>query len=199
VSGSESRRLAAWLRPRDVGRRRPPLTPSARRRRWYRAGLGRRQAWHRRIVLLHVGGEDGVGAGVGLWRRRRPDVAAGALLAIAAQRAGRALQWANRPQAQSGNSVREPPCGVAFDVGAICPHFRPRAIRRCTDRLSRINRSRDKMRGAASFAKIRASATGESDLPCIKVTCRAYMAPSGRLPVRGPDVSGRLRRPRGIP
>jgi hypothetical protein len=73
---------------------------------------------------------------------------------------------------------------VAFDVGAICPHFRPRAIRRCTDRLSRINRSRDKMRGAASFAKIRASATGESDLPCIKVTCRAYMAPSGRLPVR---------------
>jgi hypothetical protein len=147
-------RMVATSR-RMVAVRRAPSRLARAGRRWHRAGRGRRQAWHRRIVLLHVGGEDGVGAGVGLWRRRRQPSDHSAAMGRISRRRRLSNPFASRGAAWPSTSV-------SFFAHPLAEGDTP-----MYGRLGRINPSCDKVRGGAFFAKIRASATGESDLPCI--------------------------------
>jgi hypothetical protein len=172
-------RMVATSR-RMVAVRRAPSRLARAGRRWHRAGLGRRQARHGRIVLLHVGGEDGVGARIGLGRRRWQPSDRSAATGRISRNCSPATPFASRGAAWPSTSV-------SFFAHPLAEGDTP-----MYGRLGRINPSCDKVRGAAFSRRF------EPRQPA-KVTCRAYMAPSGRLAVRGLDVSGRLRRPRGIP
>jgi hypothetical protein len=85
---------------------------------------------------------------------------------LAARRA-RGGDGANQPQAQSGISVRKPRCGVAFNIGVVLPALQAEGDTPMYGSFEPNRSILRKVRGAAFFAKIRASTTGESDLQCI--------------------------------
>jgi hypothetical protein len=95
------------------------------------------------------------------WRRRRPG--ASPLATKRSLRGNGRISRRRRPSNPfASRGAAWPSTSVSFFAHPLAEGDTP-----MYGRLGRINPSCDKVRGAAFFAKIRASATGESDLPCI--------------------------------